>query len=172
MHNKANVVAAWALSTVDAVVAGYGHAGLAEREVAALVLLGSHPGAGIDWLFPRLGLTQSGTVRLVDRLAEAGLVERGAASAGRRVPLTLTRAGRQRLDQATAARADAVAAVTTSLTAAEQQTLARLTAKALAGMTRDRAAADTACRLCDWPACLRPCPVDTSVPLPPEPAEP
>ena len=157
MHNKANVVAAWALSTVDAVVAGYGRAGLTEREVAALVLLGSHPGAGIDWLFPRLGLTQSGTVRLVDRLAEAGLVARGAVSAGRRVPLTLTRAGRQRLDQATAARADAVAAVTTSLTAAEQQTLARLTAKALAGMTRDRTAADTACpalRLAGLPAAL------------------
>jgi DNA-binding MarR family transcriptional regulator len=165
MHDD-NVVAAWALSAVDAVAAGYGRAGLAEREVAALVLIGSHPGAGADWLVARLGLTQSGTVRLLDRLAAAGLVERGAPAAGRRVPLTLTSAGAQRLDQATAARAAAMAAVTAALTDAERQDLARLAARALAGAARDRAAADTACRLCDWPRCPRPCPVDASVPLP------
>jgi DNA-binding MarR family transcriptional regulator len=172
MHDDGNVVAAWALSAVDAVAAGYSSVGLAEREAAALVLLGSHPGAGIDWLCPRLGLTQSGTVRLVDRLAEAGLVERGAVLAGRRVPLTLTGAGQQRLDQATAARAEAVAAVTAALTGTERQALARLAGKALGGMPRDRPAADTACRLCDWPGCPRPCPVDASVPAPAAPAAP
>jgi DNA-binding MarR family transcriptional regulator len=171
MHQSSNLIAAWALAAVDAVAAGCGSVGLAEREAATLVLLGSHPGAGVDWLYPRLGLTQSGTVRLVDRLAEAGLVERGAALAGRRVPLALTPAGQQRLDRATAARAAAVAAVTTSLTTAERQTLARLAGKALGGVTRDRAAADTACRLCDWPGCPRPCPVGASVPAP-APAEP
>jgi len=172
MHDDANVVAAWALGAVDAVAGGYGRAGLAEREVAALVLVGSHPGAGADWLSPRLGLTQSGTVRLIDRLAEAGLIERGAPAAGRRVPLALTAAGRQRLGQATAARAAAIGTVTAALTEAERQELARLTAKALAGTARERAAADTACRLCDWPRCPRPCPVDASVPARPSPAEP
>lgn len=172
MHDESNLIAAWALSAVDAVTAGYGSVGLAEREAAALVLLGSHPGAGVDWLYPRLGLTQSGTVRLVDRLAEAGLVERGGVLAGRRVPLTLTAAGQQRLDQATAARADAVAAVTAALTAAEREILTRLAGQALGGMARDRAAADTACRLCDWPGCPRPCPVDASVPPPAAPSAP
>lgn len=171
MHESSNVMAAWALSAVDAVTAGYGRAGMAEREVAALVLIGAHPGAGADWLFPRLGLTQSGAVRLLDRLEEAGLVERGVPVAGRRVPLTLTAAGQQRLDQATAARAEAIAGVTAALTEAEQEALARLAAKALGGLARNRAAADTACRLCDWPGCSRPCPVDTSVPLPEAPGE-
>jgi DNA-binding MarR family transcriptional regulator len=164
MHNKVNAAAAWALSTVDAMEAGYARAGLAEREVAALVLIGSHGGAGVDWLYPRLGLTQSGAVRLVDRLAAAGFVRRGAPGGRRGIPLALTDAGRERLEQALAERAGALADATAALSPDERELLARLTAKALAGRPRDRAAADVACRLCDWPGCPRPCPVDASVP--------
>lgn len=164
MHTNLNAAAAWALSTVDAMATGYERAELAEREVAALVLLSSHPGAGVDWLYPRLDLTQSGTVRLVDRLAGAGLVERGAPGGRRGIPLTLTGSGRERLEQALAERAAALADATAALTPAERDVLARLLAKALAGRPRGRAAADVACRLCDWPGCPRPCPVDASVP--------
>jgi DNA-binding MarR family transcriptional regulator len=87
------------------VTAAYTRAALAEREVAALVLLNSHPGAGVDWLYPRLGLAQSGTVQLVDRLAVADLIERGAAPSRRGVPLTLTASGRRLLGQAVTGRA-------------------------------------------------------------------
>jgi DNA-binding MarR family transcriptional regulator len=163
MHTNLNVAAAWALATVDAIAAACAQAGLSEREVAALVLLGSHPGAGVDWLFPRLGLTQSGTVRLVDRLAEAGLAERGAPGGRRGIPLALTGPGRERLDHALAERAGALAAATAGLTPDEQDLLAGLAAKALAARPRDRSGADAACRLCDWPGCPRPCPVDASV---------
>jgi DNA-binding MarR family transcriptional regulator len=164
MHTNLNAAAAWALSTVDAMDTGYARAGLAEREVAALVLMSSHPGVGVDWLYPRLHLTQSGTVRLVDRLAAAGLVGRGAPGGRRGIPLTLTDSGRERLEQALAERAGALADATAALSRDDQDQLARLLAKALAGRPRDRAQADMACRLCDWPGCPRPCPVDASVP--------
>lgn len=42
--------------------------GLGLRDVAALTLVASHEGCSVDWLRSRIGLTQSGTVRLVDRL--------------------------------------------------------------------------------------------------------
>jgi DNA-binding MarR family transcriptional regulator len=164
MHTNLNAAAAWALSTADAMAAGYARAGLAEREVAALVLISSHAGVGVDWLYSRLGLTQSGTVRLVDRLAAAGLVARGTPGGRRGIPLTLTATGRERLEQALAGRAGALATATAALRPDEQELLAGLLAKALAGRPRDRAEADVACRLCDWPGCPRPCPVDASVP--------
>jgi DNA-binding MarR family transcriptional regulator len=166
MHFKTNNIMALAVSATDAVAAGYARLGLAEREVAALVLVGSHPAAQVDWLHGRLGLTQSGTVRLVDRLAAAGLIQRGRPGPGRRVPLSLTPAGRDQLARAMTARDDALFGTLEPLSAREREIFAALTAKALAGQPRDRSVADATCRLCDWPACAAACPVDSSVASP------
>ena len=52
--------------------------GLEARDLSALTLVAAYDGCQLDWLRQRIDLTQSGTVRLVDRLAGRGLVIRGA----------------------------------------------------------------------------------------------
>ncbi len=72
-------------------------AALGASAPSALVALDGYlTGQPIDALRRVLGITHSGTVRLVDRLVAAGLVERRAGTTdGRAVPLGLTPAGRR-----------------------------------------------------------------------------
>src|SRR6266566_2853821 len=60
----------------------------------------------VDLLRQVLGLTSSGTVRLLDRLEEAGYVRRGPGADGRSVSISLTESGRAAAEQVTAQRAD------------------------------------------------------------------
>jgi DNA-binding MarR family transcriptional regulator len=138
-------------------------ADLPERSLAALVLLRNRPRSNVDWLYRRLGITQSGAVRLVDRLVTLGLVRREKEPGRKEVALLVTVSGEARLQQGLAARATAMQALVESLSAAEQTQLATLVGKALAGGTRRREEADVACRLCDWDACKPVCPLDASV---------
>jgi DNA-binding MarR family transcriptional regulator len=127
------------MDTVEGEVAG---AGVAQREAAALILVAGHDGVGIEWLRERVGLTQSGAVRLADRLVRAGWLVRGPESSRRSVGLHVTDAGRQRASDVLAGLAD----------------------RMLAAAERRRGQADRACRLCCWPSCTD-CPVNRSVPV-------
>ena len=80
MHTG-NVVAAWILAGHDRLRAAVAEVGLEPRDLAALTLVAEHDGCSADWLRGRVELTQSGTVRLVDRLARRGLVVRAANTA-------------------------------------------------------------------------------------------
>ena len=132
------------------------------RDIAALTLVASHPAVPVDWLRARIGLSQPGTVRLIDRLSAAGLIER-AARAGRSVHLAVTPAGQDLLRRWTRRRDQAVREQLAGLTAEQETQLAGLLAVTLAGPDRPRAQADQTCRTCDWPACGDDCPVDRSV---------
>jgi DNA-binding MarR family transcriptional regulator len=161
--SETNIWAAWTLRShdaLDAAAAEVTPTGLGPRDLAALTLIGSHSGCSADWLWGRIGLTQSGTVRLIDRLSRLGYVVR--ARRGRMLELELTDAGRELLDAWTGARNTAAEAVLDVLTPAERRRLENLLATALRRTERVRQEADTACRLCDWPTC-GPCPVDKSV---------
>jgi DNA-binding MarR family transcriptional regulator len=121
---------------------------------AALTALeGYLGGESIDALARVLDLTHSGAVRLVDRLAEAGLVERRRGGDGRSVAVTLTLAGHRAAAEVRVARERALADALSALGAGERQTLAALSEKLLAGLTSDRASARRICRLCDPEAC-------------------
>jgi predicted MarR family transcription regulator len=112
-----------------------------------------------------LDLTHSGAVRLVDRLAADGLVERRRGADGRSVAVTLTPAGHRAVAEIRAARESALAAALSALSAGERRTLTELNAKLLAGLTSDRASARRICRLCDIEACGHErgtCPVTTA----------
>src|SRR5690242_7573877 len=95
MH-ESNLWAAWTLRSHDVLTAALPD-GLGLRDAAALTLVESHPDCSVDWLLARIGLTQSGTVRLIDRLESLGYLTR--ARAGRAVRLTLLPAGRDVLRQ-------------------------------------------------------------------------
>jgi DNA-binding MarR family transcriptional regulator len=157
-------MSAWLVVAADLAEAAEREAGgLPERGLASLVLVQNHPGCSIDWLHRRLRLTQSGTVRLVDRLQRMELIERTRTPGRKEVALHVTRAGKARLGRGLKARAGALAALLEPLSDAEQTELTTLVAKALAGGRRRRQEADIACRLCDWAACRPDCPLDASV---------
>src|SRR5690242_19863819 len=98
--------------------------GLDARAPAALLTLDS-PGASatVSGLAAALRLTHSGTVRLVDRLAGDGLVERRPGSDRRSVELVLTPDGRRMVARVRAARTDSVADLVVLLTAEQRAQL-------------------------------------------------
>jgi DNA-binding MarR family transcriptional regulator len=161
MH-MSNVVTAWALSLHDELEAVAEDLGIGVRDIAAITLVASHPEVPVDWLRARIGLSQPGTVRLLDRLSAAGLVRRSARE-GRTVHLAVTPAGQDLLARWTRQRDQAVHRLTSGLTGGQQAELAELMALSLSTPDRPRAQADLTCRTCDWPACGDDCPVDRSV---------
>ena len=119
------------------------------------------PDPSIDLLRQVLGLTHSGTVRLVDRLEAAGQVRRGSGRDGRTTTVALTAAGRRAATRVTSARSGQLAAALAVLTSDEQEQLADLAGRVLAGLRRDGADGSDGpverwtCRLCDTTACGR-----------------
>ncbi len=161
MH-MGNVITAWAVSLHDQLAVAAEELGVGLRDVSALILVASHPEVPVDWLRSRIGLSQPGTVRLVDRLSSAGLVRRSARE-GRTVHLAVTASGQDLLRRWINQRDRAVQGLTGDLTAEQQAELTELMAQALSAPDRPRAEADQTCRTCDWPACGDDCPVDRSV---------
>ena len=168
---QANLLGTLAMAVtgrVEAAVAAYSpHGPSAPAALAALEgYLGGEP---IDALARVLALTHSGTVRLVDRLADAGLVERRRGGDGRSVAVTLTPAGHRAAEEIRAARERALADALSALGAGERELLTELNEKLLAGLTSDRVSARRICRLCDVEACGHErgtCPVTTAASAP------
>jgi rubrerythrin len=100
-------------------------------------------------------LTSSGVVRLVDRLADAGLVTRGTGEDGRSRSVVLTDAGERVARQITAARAALLAGVLDELSHAERETLHALMSRIMASVVHSKEGGAWICRLCDLDACGR-----------------
>jgi DNA-binding MarR family transcriptional regulator len=141
---------------------------------AALVALDQFLGGrSTEALAQVTGLTHSGTVRLVDRLVEAGLVERRPGHDARSLSIVLTRMGRARSRKISKARAAAVESALAGLDPREYQgfasameaLVAHLTVERLGERARGEPPAGWLCRLCDFDACGRPvgdCPAATA----------
>jgi DNA-binding MarR family transcriptional regulator len=154
----ANLLGALSLTVADRINAAAVRAvGMGASGPAALTALnGPAAGATIDALRRILGLTHSGGVRLVDRLAEAGLVERRLGADQRSVALWLTPDGRRAARRVLAQREAAVEAVMSDLTATERNGLVRAAERMLASLNEAPGAEPRICRLCDLEACGRP----------------
>jgi DNA-binding MarR family transcriptional regulator len=125
-------------------------------DAAALTaMLNFLPRPSVDRLRQVLGLTPSGTVRLVDRLEAAGLVRRGPGADGRSTSVTLTTAGRRAARRVGDARAGVLEASLQVLDDTERGQLDALLAKVLVGRMRGPGAVRWMCRLCDMQACGR-----------------
>jgi MarR family transcriptional repressor of emrRAB len=151
----ANLLGALSLAVADRLEAATrmaaAHGGSAPAALAALDTF--LDGSSIDALRKPLGLTHSAAVRLVDRLAVAGFVRRGAGEDGRSVGVFLTPAGRRSAAQVQHSRMHALAEVLAPLDAAEREQLTHVHEKLLGGLTSGRADAARICRLCDAGAC-------------------
>jgi DNA-binding MarR family transcriptional regulator len=163
----ANLLGALALALADRVqVAAAGEAGRGPSAAAALVALHGHSaGASIDVLRRIVGLTHSGAVRLVDKLAGDGLVERRPGADQRSVALWLTPAGRRAARRVLARREAALESALAGLAAGDRAALVRAAERMLPLLLDDRDAERRICRLCDADACGRPrgrCPVQSA----------
>jgi len=135
-----------------------------ESAAAALSALGQFlDKPPIERLAAVIGLSHSGTVRLVDRLEREGLVRRGVGVDNRVTTVALTAAGRRESGRIAATRLDLLGEALDPLSPAERRTLVVLAGKILAGMMRPPGATRWTCRLCELTACGRPvgrCPVE------------
>jgi DNA-binding MarR family transcriptional regulator len=158
-NRTANLLGAAAIALSDAqrgaVEGASGHGAAAP---AALVTLAEYPGETVGFFVPILGLTQSGTVRLIDRLVDDGLVRRSPGRDGRTVALHLTAAGRRAAARVVEARGRALAEALADLDRHELAILERSLEKILARFPANRDDARHLCRLCDIHVCER-CPV-------------
>jgi DNA-binding MarR family transcriptional regulator len=163
--HAANVLGALMLATSDRMVESVeAELGLSETAAAALSALSQFlDRPTVDQLAKVVGLTQSGGVRLIDRLERDGLVRRGAGTDRRSASVSLTSAGRRLAQKVETSRLQLLAEVTAPLSAEERDTLAGLAGRMLVGMMREPGATRWICRLCDLAACGRPvghCPLE------------
>ena len=107
----------------------------------------------MDLLRQVLGLTSSGTVRLVDRMTESGYVQRGPGGDGRSTSVTLTEAGQAAAHRVAAARAEVLEGALAGLADADRAALRRILGTILVGLMRGPGAVRWMCRLCDTGAC-------------------
>jgi DNA-binding MarR family transcriptional regulator len=155
LDGSANVFGALALivadQMADVTAVAAGRSDSAPAALAALYHFLDRP--SVDLLRQVLGLTSSGTVRLLDRLVESGLAERGPGADARSTAVTLTAAGRTAAEQVCAARAGLLDRALTVLSPGERAEFSALSAKVLVGMMRGPGAVRWMCRLCDTGIC-------------------
>jgi DNA-binding MarR family transcriptional regulator len=151
----ANLLGALALMIADRMADAMGEAGGRPESAAAALsaLLHFLDQPTVDLLRQVLGLTSSGTVRLLDKMAESGYVERGPGADRRSTTVTLTRAGRAAAKRVSAARAEVLHGALAGLTPAERDVLRQVTGKVLVGLMREPGAVRWMCRLCDTGTC-------------------
>jgi DNA-binding MarR family transcriptional regulator len=164
MHTG-NVVVAWVTAVHDQLRETMRELALESRELSALTLIAEHDGCTGDWLRSRIDLTQSGTVRLIDRLVTRGLVRRDR-STGRGVPLHVTSQGADLLDRWARRRDELVHDLLSAVPGGHRAEVVDGMATALVTHRRERAEADATCRRCTWTDCGDDCPVSGSVPGP------
>ena len=125
---------------------------------AALVVIGYDLGPTNDQLRRVLGLTHSGTVRLIDRLVADGLVKRREGNDKREIALYATRRGKALREQILKDRIATIRPLLEPLSKSEQETLWSLLHKVLASMETTDMERKTLCRLCDGRVCTN-CPI-------------
>ena len=157
LRHEANLLGAFAQAvddrTTEAIVAAAGQAETAATALSALHHFLERP--TIDLLRQVLGLTQSGTVRLVDRLVEAGYVRREPGADGRSRAVTLTDEGRSVAERVSAARAEVLGDALAVLSADERAELSGMLGRVMATFVRGPGATRWICRTCDTTACGR-----------------
>ncbi len=124
-----------------------------ESACSALIVIGQESGLSVDRLSKILRLSQPGTVRLVDRLAEAKLVERKTGGDRRSVALRLTDAGKRQVKSLLVGRRHALSQALRGLDDWERSTLTVIASKVLRGLEHSQVECDRRCRLCDDAAC-------------------
>jgi len=150
-----NLVGALGLALADRLADACAPAGSSSAAAALVLLTERRPGATIDAVARVARLSHSGAVRLVDRLAAAGLVERRRGADHRSAALYLTPEGRRAARRILVAREANLRSALAFLTDDQQAQLGELAEVILCGMAAEPEAERRLCRLCDLEACGR-----------------
>jgi MarR family transcriptional regulator, negative regulator of the multidrug operon emrRAB len=126
----------------------YEASGLSVTDAAALNAVGQEPGRSIESVRVALGISHPGTVRTIDRLVAAGLVERSQGTDGRSVGLVPTELGRDLFRKQSKARSAWLRTLTSQLSEPEQAVLPRILEVLLDALTGDEADGEHICRMC------------------------
>lgn len=149
----ADVLGAVALALTDRLSEAVG---MPMSDAAALSALRHVLGSpSIQVLGEVVGISHSGAVRLVDRLAAAGHVTRAPGPDGRTTAVTLTAAGTAAATAVSAARRAVLDAALAGLRPEDLTILDRILGELAVGMMRGPGATRWICRLCDTGACGR-----------------
>jgi DNA-binding MarR family transcriptional regulator len=157
LDRPGNLLGALSLSVTDRTADALGES-IGQSETAAVALSALYEfldAPSVDLLRQVLGLTPSGTVRLVDRLQDAGYVTRGPGGDGRSVSLHLTSSGRRAAERVSKARAEVLQEALSVLEPRERAAFDEIVSRVLAGLIRGPGAVRWMCRLCDMSACGR-----------------
>jgi DNA-binding MarR family transcriptional regulator len=157
LDRTSNLLGALSLAVADRTADAVGDAaGQSQTSAIALSALNDFlDGPSVDRLRTVLGLTPSGTVRLIDRLQAAGQVTRGPGADARSVSVRLTTSGRRAAQRVSAARAAVLEEVLGELAPAEREALDQILSRVLVGLIRGPGATRWMCRFCDTTACGR-----------------
>src|SRR5437773_985124 len=159
----ANLLGALSLAVMDRIEQGAREiVGRGGETPAALVVIGYGQGMTNDKLRRILGLSHSGTVRLVDRLVSDQLVERRPGKDGREIALYLTAKGAAARKDLLVSRISAVASLLDVLSPAEMKRLGTLIRELLARQDTSELDRFTICRMCDDGVCTDCCPLPTT----------
>jgi MarR family transcriptional repressor of emrRAB len=151
-----NMLGAFGVAVSDSMDDAFGEAcAVGDSAPAALILIHENPDTRIEALARYLALSHSGTVRLVDRLSEAGWVARETCEDKRAVVLVLTKAGEKVAERLLESRRKSLGKALSGISAADRKLLERLLPQLLNNLVTDRSQADHTCRYCDSGACER-----------------
>jgi len=163
VDHDANVFGALALMVADRMSDAFVGAGEADSSAAALSSLFHFlRRPTIDQLRRVVGLTPSGTVRLVDKLERERLLDRRPGPDKRSVTLALTPLGETFARGLSDQRIEFLRETLAVLSDEERAAFERATSKLLVGLMRPPGTVRWMCRLCDLARCGRPrglCPV-------------
>ena len=123
------------------------------ESAGAIVIIGYLPGISVELLRQVLGLSHPGTVRLIDRLRDDGLVERKKAKDGRAVALYLTKNGIKLRSRLMESRLELLENAVNVLDEDDQKLLGNLLSKVLKTLPETEMDKHQICRLCSTTAC-------------------
>jgi DNA-binding MarR family transcriptional regulator len=154
-RHTANILGALALLIQDRVESAWQSTlDLSPMAAAALVQIDNEPGSSIELVAGRIGLTHSATVRIIDKLAERGLVEKDRARKDARAQsLTLSKAGKRTAQQLHAARNQVTDDLLAELDSAQRAALEGAVSAILHRSVEPGREADVTCRVCDDRRC-------------------
>lgn len=157
----ANLLGALALAVTDRIEqSAHSVLGRGGETPAAVVVIGYGAGLTNNGLRRILRLSHPGTVRLVDRLAADGLVERRPGRDSREIALHLTSKGIRVREALLVERLSTIASMLKVLSNAEQSDLANLLSELLSRHKTSELERYTLCRMCDDRVCSD-CPLPT-----------
>lgn len=155
LDQTANLLGALSLMVADQMADAMGEAGGRPESAAAALSALQHflDQPSVDLLRQVLGLTSSGTVRLIDKMEQSGQVRRGPGPDRRSTTVSLTPDGHAAAHRVGAARAQVLQRALAVLSGPERAALTAILGKMLVGLMREPGAVRWMCRLCDTGIC-------------------